>query len=450
MRTHFRLYPRRPRHVSWVALSVSLLASTPAVALPSEEAPGGWSEVRSTASEGTVQAANRAVAFQLAALGVTHTLVDPPVHATLKDAVRAFLRRHDALSAVADERLGSLDSIPEQEQRALTAFVDSFLAFEDAVDRRNTAIGSSDLEPTTSTGLADVAAARSLLAKAAEEVATTMQPDAGAASTTDDAPLQLPPWFSLSIGVANDTYETDFVLLIDQGGSDTYANNAGGSNMHGGACEFGAVSPSPAAALVDVAGNDFYTSGRSCGANGGGAALGAGFLFDGDGDDIYTAGSFGTNGGGNFGGVGFLADRLGRDEYTGGGSGVNGGGAVGFGLLVDGGGIDSYQAGSNGTNGGAALGAGGLADLGGGDDYRAGDVGTNGGANGGVAFLLDAGGDDTYTAGDTGVNGGASIGTSFLVDVAGDDDYSDQGGGTGDNRTVMPKGAMGAQVDLPA
>jgi hypothetical protein len=387
-------------------------------------------------------AARQALAEQAARLGVAPVGVATVHHQDLAEAVRALIARHSEVTEDTAGSLARLETLPTSENAALTAVVDAFIAFDDAVRRRKQAV--SPVDPMG--GLTDVLAARAALFDSA--AAASRQ--SSMSSAFDGSPLQLPPWFALSTGVVNDSYAVDFVLTIDMGGDDSYQNNAGGSNVHGGACEFATVTPSAAAALIDLGGRDTYESGRSCGANGGGAALGAGFLYDGGpGDDSYIAGGFGTNGGGDFGGVGFLYDESGATSYKAGANGTNGGGALGLGLLVDGGGDDSYDATDSGTNGGSALGAGGLLDLSGTDSYWAGSVGTNGGANGGTASLVDLSGDDAYVAGGTGANGGGSAGTGLLLDGGGLDTYTDMQGGSGTNKTVAPKGAVGAQFDVP-
>lgn len=281
-------------------------------------------------------------------------------------------------------------------------------------------------------------------------------------------------------------------FLVDIAGDDSYAA-AGTSTNGGGTGGLGF--------LVDAAGDDRYGA-KSLGTNGGSNG-GAGFLFDAAGDDIYSGEAFGTNGGG-YGGSGLLVDTAGNDEYlslgygaNGGGYvgsghlldlrgndsytsayfGVNGGADVGTGLLLDASGRDFYFAGKFGTNGGAwAAGLGLLLDLKGADSYEATDLATNGGGGfNGSGILIDAAGDDRYKAGSFGTNGGAALGsTGQLIDVAGNDryvaardgangggatgwgclvdldgrdSYQDRDGGTGRDKTVVPKGSAGAQID---
>lgn len=282
-------------------------------------------------------------------------------------------------------------------------------------------------------------------------------------------------------------------LLIDGGGIDTYTATRFGTNGGGWA--------GGAGFLLDGGGSDSYfgfgTNPRnllveSLGTNGGGASLGAGFLLDGGGDDSYRGVNNGTNGGGltgigalidaggndsysstegiganggamggaEFVGVGFLADLSGDDSYASGSFGTNGGAGAFQGshravaLLFDGGGTDRFTAGDGGTNGGAfGTAAALLLNLDGGDAYSAGSASTNGGADaGGTGALIDLRGNDDYTAGSFSTNGGGRFGSkALLLDGGGRDNYQDASdpSGTGIDRTVFPKGDLGAQIDLP-
>jgi parallel beta-helix repeat protein len=187
------------------------------------------------------------------------------------------------------------------------------------------------------------------------------------------ASVNLCPALALDLQGHDNHYEQDCALVLDIGGKDTYHNNAGGSNLAGGACHLVPVGPGEwtAAAVVDLGqGDDVYgdpLNPRRCGANGGGA-FGLGHLIDAGGTDTYVAGGYGTNGGGR----------------------------RGAGLLIDASGSDTYQAGHEGTNGGSYIGHGLLIDLGGDDTYEARHFGTNGGSEAGTGALLDAGGRDYY------------------------------------------------------
>lgn len=243
---------------------------------------------------------------------------------------------------------------------------------------------------------------------------------------------------SIEILGCDTTYNKDMRLLIDNGGNDTYLNNAGGSGGRegeGGGCIVlqvglgGAHGPSPGpAALIDVDGNDQYTSRRACGINGGGYGA-IGFLYDAGGNDTYTGKSNAINGGAALGGLGFLLDAGGNEVYNTSdpreGGGVNGGAYVGgMGFLLDGSGDDHYTAGSAAVNAGSQLAIGMLIDLGGNDKYTAKDSASNGGSIAGYALLFDGAGNDEYNATSYAVNGGGISGSvSVLSDIAGNDTY---------------------------
>jgi hypothetical protein len=151
-----------------------------------------------------------------------------------------------------------------------------------------------------------------------------------------------------------------------------------------------------------------------------------GLTLDLGGDDIYTNGAGGSSSTISCEGVGALIDLSGNDQYLGrstcasGTGGINGGGYAGFGFLLDAAGNDAYSAAQPVANGGAFDGVGSLLDVAGNDTYTAGSSAVNGGSNGGGGLLLDAGGTDSYVASD---------------------------GGAGTDRTVVPKGLVGAQID---
>jgi hypothetical protein len=240
-------------------------------------------------------------------------------------------------------------------------------------------------------------------------------------------PIQVPGVLSVDLGAQDNVYRDDYLLQVDAGGDDTYLNNAGGSAMGKDPCSLLQTSPH-AAALVDLGGNDQYTSGRWCGVNGGGF-LGSGFLLDAEGDDLYAASGIGINGGG-FIGAGFLLDGSGDDLRLPSGQdvnsgGINGGGAIGTGVLIDGGGNDRYDAGTDAvaSNGAGFLGGLGIAiDAGGNDTYSGGLLGNGAGFLGGTGELIDLAGNDSYEAelGNASSEEGA---TSVLVDGEGNDLY---------------------------
>ena len=344
-------------------------------------------------------------------------------HASPTEAALALVARHDAspdARQLADLR--ALDALPDAQRAAIAGAIDAFLALDDA-----TRSGLSSPPPDP----APVFRARLGLLDAALALAQAFP--AGGSTSLACSAVVVSSVLSLDlVGCAN-TYTQDVALAIDVGGADVYRNNAGGSGFTFD-CWPGNTKPAPTAgALLDLAGDDQYVSGRSCGVNGGGH-FGSGFLLDAQGADVYAGGHFGVNGGG-YGstylagyGMGFLLDVLGDDQYSAQCCGTNGGGYHGVGLLLDVAGNDRYAATSYGANGGASgglWGLGTLLDVAGDDSY----VAEGGGTNGGVGFAL-----------------GAFVG--LLVDGSGTDTYQDHNGGTGTDNSVVPKGLLGAQVDL--
>lgn len=278
------------------------------------------------------------------------------------------------------------------------------------------------------------------------------------------------PAFALDLAGEDSVYEQDCALIVDRGGEDRYANNAGGAHVPApgpaSACE-AREEGLPAAAVLDVDGHDTYgtpEAPQSCGANGG-AARGIGVLVDVSGDDTYVAASGGVNGGVSAAGLGTLIDSAGNDTYNASSRGANGGvfteqpSAAARGTLIDLEGHDSYEADSQGVNGGAhasfepvhtpeietpnpviyttdipstnhpvvphGSAQAQLVDQGGDDVYRAQRGGVNGGgAYGGLGLLVDAGGSDRYEAEGVAANGGGAFrGAGALADGAGDDAY---------------------------
>jgi len=164
-------------------------------------------------------------------------------------------------------------------------------------------------------------------------------------------PLDVWPVLRYAPGPSDDRYRHDYALLVDQGGDDTYENNAGGNLLDllrgppsspapkkepaRGCHTFGVDYPgecvSAVGLLIDGAGNDTYGVFNApdpdddgfCTADPlvrrittiGAAFAGVGVLVDGGGDDHY-AGKTAALGSGHFAGVGILRDEGGNDTYT--------------------------------------------------------------------------------------------------------------------------------------
>lgn len=450
-------------------------------------------------------------------------------------ALEALLALHGEEPQLDEDTRHGLAELPPAVQAALAELVDAYVGYELAARSAYADLDASALGPGVASfptsqatplpvrspaeggatvpslealglNLAPVWSARAEVVQAAADLDEVLE-ESNLQQANGPRLVDEPPVVVVSVSQAPNVYEEDVALLVDVGGQDLYWNNAGGNY---GPDEVGCSLPSerPAAALVDLSGEDVYEpASEGCGVIGGGAG-GSGLLVDGGGNDTYTGGSHGVNGGATRAGTGLLVDAGGNDTYTARCCGVNGAGAfTGVGGLLDGGGDDRYIQrfdcfAANG--GGSYRGVGFLADAGGSDVYRDGcGYGSNGGADfGGNGFLLDAAGDDLYTAGFLATNGGGAAGVGTLVDVSGDDRYvAEQAGtnggamggsvptgtppgvpspaplppyvnipvglgllvdgegtdeyqdeneptGSGTDRTVAPKGALGAQLDL--
>lgn len=336
-----------------------------------------------------------------------------PVPLDLPSAALAdLLAAHGATLAPGSDDPRALDAMPTPVAAGLAGTLRAFAAFEaatfaayDAADVgliRGWADGAEPLPASAAEAwsaarfdAAGIVAARAQLLTAAK----ALQQAASASGPLPPLRIAAPEMVVIDLGIADNVYPENLALLIDAGGLDAYTNNAGGSNL-GGAC-IDQLGPG-VGALLDFAGDDRYVGPtRGCGINGG-ASIGAGFLYDAAGNDVYATdfriGNKAVNGGGAWTGVGFLLDEEGNDVYESGGWGTNGGGYVG-----------------------------------------------------GTGMLLDGGGDDRYAATYDGVNGGALLGLGLLRDDAGHDLYQEQCITTCTvawDETIVPKQAAGAQLDL--
>lgn len=246
--------------------------------------------------------------------------------------------------------------------------------------------------------------------------------------------LDLP--FIREAGTCDDTYAAGdlYLLLIDNGGDDTYHNGMGAGLIAGAGVGVG---------IDRGAGTDTYAATSS--AQGFGLA-GVGILVDEGGPDRYEVTQFGQ--GFAVAGFGGLFDQGDDDDqYLSPGVdpiGTKAGSLAGIGLLVDDGGNDYYhQDGLDGFVYGAASGAGWMLERGGDDTYRsdaipivllgdplgtfAGPVQISGEV-GGTTVLYEASGTDTYICGDfvrQGCQGAAGAGSiTLLLEDGGDDTYS--------------------------
>ena len=266
------------------------------------------------------------------------------------------------------------------------------------------------------------------------------------------APIDLPtPFGRIVIGTceADVIRGDDLLLVIEPGGDDQHAHNAGGTAR----LEIGA------ALAVDVSGDDVYDcSAIEVGGCQGAGILGLGVLNDGGGRDSYLAGHHAQGVG--LLGMGVLIDTFGDDRYELAHVG-QGAAFFGYGALLEGEGDDRYELLFDGQGyGGVGGGVGVLADYEGDDVYRAEpevaqvppayryrNYGGNGQPNtmvsfaqgvaagrradgsdghawpGGLGAIVDVHGDDDYVAGAFAQGYGYWYGIGLVYDGRGDDEY---------------------------
>jgi hypothetical protein len=261
-------------------------------------------------------------------------------------------------------------------------------------------------------------------------------------------------------GTGDDTHTSEFALLIDPGGNDTYRDVAA-------AIEPGRISvvidlagddtvnwdkvQGPGAGLLgiglwlDLAGNDHY-SGHNMGVGVG--LLGAGLFWDTAGNDTYDAGTL-SQGVGQYG-LGILFDDHGNDHYTATLEAQGYGGPAGFGMLIDLEGDDTYackdvfpdptpkraarhhevhylsmcQGYGFGLRENISGGVGLLMDRKGNDSYIS-DIFAQGAAYWfGLGMLVEGAGDDHYEAFEHAQGEGLHLSAGLLADWAGNDSYS--------------------------
>jgi hypothetical protein len=208
-------------------------------------------------------------------------------------------------------------------------------------------------------------------------------------------------------GTADNEYSDDAMLIIDFGGNDRYYNHAGGS-----------TASIPFSVVIDLAGDDIYSSAVSF--SQGAGFLGGGFLVDLSGDDEYIATRYAQGAG--LLGIGVLADLQGSDRY----SAIaesQGAGVFGAGLLTEGEGDDQFSGKFFVQGAGYIKGIGAIVEIAGNDRYIAGGLYPDRrepgkayisdaqgfgygmrpdnsflGTSGGIGIISDAEGNDTYVA----------------------------------------------------
>jgi HEAT repeat protein len=229
-------------------------------------------------------------------------------------------------------------------------------------------------------------------------------------------------------GKGNDTYQGEFLMIIDIGGNDRYLMTEQ-TKME--AMKF------PVRAIVDLGGDDLYSAGNY---ELGGAIFGTNILLDVAGNDTYLGGDF-SIGSGVFG-IGIVHDFAGNDHYSG-KTCTQGAGFFGVGLLIDESGNDNYEAQAHCQGFGSTRGFGAIADKQGNDIYVASSpfqdflryeshfesfaqgaaLGFRPIASGGIGIIADFKGNDSYLSDIYGQGTAYWYGLGALYDEDGDDRY---------------------------
>ncbi len=243
----------------------------------------------------------------------------------------------------------------------------------------------------------------------------------------------------------NDTYQLKFSgqgagyfgagLLLDYSGRDSYRIWGNGQGL--GGC--GGVG-----VLLDVSGDDTYyaepdasVTGRpdyhSAGKLSYSYAQGAGVGRRGDVSDGHSWA----------GGLGMLIDLAGNDHYTSANWSIGSGYWFGMGILYDRKGDDIYKASVFSLASGAHFAIGALLDEEGNDSYEAYGDSTSSMAFGHdytVALLLDKKGNDTYSTRNSGFGMAINMSQAFFFDLAGDDVYrsASRNDGFGQIQEIQP------------
>ena len=236
-------------------------------------------------------------------------------------------------------------------------------------------------------------------------------------------------------GAGNNIYDEDAMLIIDIGGNDRYLNHAGGVATESRLFRDGSIGG--ISVLIDLAGDDYYASGKKF--SQGAGLFGIGILADLSGNDTYQAGSF-SQGAGLFG-IGILIDSGdGADTFLA-DTFCQGAGGWGIGILSNKLGDTKYCSRTFSQGLGYTLGAGALIDYAGDDYYiSTGTIqndrlysmsqgfgqGNRPIASGGVGTLIDYQGNDHYSAYYYAQGCAYWYGLGILIDNNGNDRYDAQ------------------------
>lgn len=235
-------------------------------------------------------------------------------------------------------------------------------------------------------------------------------------------------------GPGKNVYTGKFDFIIDLGGDDIYNIDrpplGKDGDLDGGGCQ----------CIIDLAGNDYYTTSSDFALAGG--LFSSSFIFDKEGDDFYESKGSG-NLGAAIGGLGLLYDEKGNDTYKGISFSI-GAGCFGVGLLVDREGNDFYIANSYSQGFGMTEGVGAIVDNKGNDSYlvdsRSVDIGRYNDHYvsmcqgyglgfrpfyaGGIGLIIEGEGNDIYNTDIFGQGGAYWYSLGAIVDKSGHDKYN--------------------------
>lgn len=234
-------------------------------------------------------------------------------------------------------------------------------------------------------------------------------------------------------GPGKNIYTGKFDFIIDLGGDDVY-------NIDHPPISKGELSISGFSCIIDLEGNDYYTTSSDFALAGG--LFSSSFIFDNEGDDFYESKGSG-NLGAAIGGLGLLYDEKGNDTYKGISFSI-GAGCFGVGLLVDRDGNDFYIANSYSQGFGMTQGVGCIVDNKGNDSYlvdsRSLDIGRYNDHYvsmcqgyglglrpfyaGGIGLIIEGEGNDIYNTDIFGQGGAYWYSLGAIVDKAGHDKYN--------------------------
>ncbi|MBN8584372.1 MAG: HEAT repeat domain-containing protein [Ignavibacteria bacterium] len=238
-------------------------------------------------------------------------------------------------------------------------------------------------------------------------------------------------------GPGKNIYNGKFDFIIDLGADDIY-NIEHPPLTKGG--QRGVLDGGGFSCIIDLAGNDYYTTSSDFALAGG--LFSSSFIFDKEGDDFYESKGSG-NLGAAIGGLGLLYDEKGNDTYKGISFSI-GAGCFGVGLLVDREGNDFYIANSYSQGFGMTEGVGAIIDNKGNDSYlvdsRSLDIGRYNDHYvsmcqgyglglrpfyaGGIGLIIEGEGNDIYNTDIFGQGGAYWYSLGAIVDKGGHDKYN--------------------------